>query len=175
MHIQQRIRRLSFLVVFALLASAAAAVVAFPAASPERAHADHEQAVQPLARSGFTDQISALVQIRLAGTDHNHVVLVGDGAEMMVAEVRLHPGEAVPGHTHPGPAFVAVVEGEMTVTHAMDCIPRVYGAGDAWVDPGQGNVHRADNFGDTDLVVYVTFLGLPPGAPATTLVDDPGC
>jgi cyclic pyranopterin monophosphate synthase len=51
-------------------------------------------------------------------------------------------------------------------------VPRSSWGRDAWVDPGQGNVHRADNFGDTDLVVYVTFLGLPPGAPATTLVDD---
>ncbi len=51
--------------------------------------------------------------------------------------------------------------------NASDCVPRVYEAGEAFVDPGQGNVHVGFNASAGETVVYATFLGVPAGSGPT--------
>lgn len=51
---------------------------------------------------------------------------------------RLWYPTAFPWHTHCGPVVVNVVSGEFTCISAEDCVGRVYPAGTALVDPGQG-------------------------------------
>jgi PhzF family phenazine biosynthesis protein len=52
----------------------------------------------------------------------------------------------------------------------------VVDAGEAFVDPGQGNVHIASNPSTTaDAVAYATFLGVPDGEPATVWVAPVDC
>jgi hypothetical protein len=79
-------------------------------------------------------------------------------------------------HTHPGPVIVNVTEGQVIVTNANDCRPRTYGPGQAFVDPGQGNVHIASNASGTDQAKAVaTFFGVPAGSPATIMAPPAAC
>jgi len=139
----------------------------------ERAEADHG-ASQLLARGGFVDDVSGLLKYRLVGTSATRVVHIQDASEMVVVKVTLHPGGASNWHSHPGPGLVAVAEGTMTITYAEDCVPRPYSAGDAFMEPGNV-VMRADNFGEEDVIVYVTFLGIPEGPPSVPYVGDDPC
>ena len=78
-------------------------------------------------------------------------------------------------HTHPGPVIVSIVEGQLEVTNADDCVSRIYTAGQAWADPGEGNVHAAVNPGPGSTRVVATFVGAPYGAPATVHVPPADC
>ncbi len=159
------------------------AAVALFGRSGEHAQAHHEvghPTVQTLARADFPDQVAAQFKLRLAGTKAQRVIQVPDASEVVVLKITFEPGDnedhdRIPWHTHPGPAIVAVASGELTITNASDCVPRVYAAGEAFLDPGGTNVHRADNWGTEDAVVYVTFLGIPAGSGPTIPVEDPGC
>lgn len=77
-------------------------------------------------------------------------------------------------HSHPGPVFVTIVEGELTYYDSDEnCTSVVYSAGDSFIDEGGGHVHFARNEGETDLVLYATYL-VPVGAALRTDADDPG-
>lgn len=59
--------------------------------------------------------------------------------------VRRHdylPGSSTGWHTHPGPVFVTVVEGEVTFYEYDDptCTPIVVKAGEGYVDTGRGHI-----------------------------------
>jgi Cupin domain len=61
--------------------------------------------------------------------------------------VRQHlyaPGSSTGWHTHPGPVFITVVEGEVTFYERDDptCTPVVVRAGEGYVDTGQGHIGR---------------------------------
>jgi quercetin dioxygenase-like cupin family protein len=61
--------------------------------------------------------------------------------------VRQHdyvPGSSTGWHTHPGPVFITVVEGEVTFYEYDDptCTPTVVRAGEGYVDTGQGHIGR---------------------------------
>lgn len=87
-----------------------------------------------------------------------------DGAEVYVQHLRLAPNQASAWHTHPGPVIVTIRSGSLTYQDAAAnaCRERPYAAGQGFVDPGFGNVHRvvAGGFGAE---IYSTFL-LPPGS-----------
>ena len=87
------------------------------------------------------------------------------GTDMFVQHVRLGPNVAVDWHTHPGPAFVALVAGSLTYedARANRCQPIVYRAGEGFVDRGFGHVHRV-RAGEEGVDFYVSYL-LPPGSP----------
>ena len=129
--------------------------------------------VQVLSRSSFPDAIDATFRIKLDRA--TKVVHVEDPSDVVVAKVTIQPGGSLGWHTHPGPAIASVASGELTVTTASDCTTRQYPAGKAFVDPGQGNVHVGYNASAVETVVYVTFLDVPPGQPATIPATDPGC
>lgn len=46
------------------------------------------------------------------------------------------------------------------------CTARIYSAGQAFVDSGQGHVHIARNEGSVPLELYVTYFDVTPGVPA---------
>lgn len=61
--------------------------------------------------------------------------------------VRKHvyaPGSTTGWHTHPGPVFITVVEGEITFYEYDDptCTPIVKRAGEGYVDTGRGHIAR---------------------------------
>ena len=184
MMIYQRSRKRFLLGALPVLGGILIAAVALFGRSGEHVHADHVAGhpnIQTLARSAFPDQVGARFKLRLADTKPQRAIQVPDLSEVVVLKITFRPGDdddhdRIPWHTHPGPAIVAVAAGELTITNASDCAPRVYAAGQAFLDPGGTNVHRADNWGDEDAVVYVTFLGIPADAASPTqLVEDQGC
>lgn len=91
------------------------------------------------------------------------VALPGD-VDAFVQHVRLGANATTGWHTHPGPALVTIVKGGLVYESAewRGCEQRTYGPGQGFVDPGFGNVHRA-NAGPDGVDFYVTYL-LPPGS-----------
>jgi quercetin dioxygenase-like cupin family protein len=57
------------------------------------------------------------------------------------------PGGTTGWHTHPGPSLVIVTLGTITAYDGDDpsCTPKVYTAGQGFVDPGGGHVHLLRN------------------------------
>jgi quercetin dioxygenase-like cupin family protein len=88
-------------------------------------------------------------------------------------QLTIPPGGYTGWHTHPGPTFVAVADGEGTLYHGMSGCPATkYGAGAGFLQP-QTEVHNMRNEGSTPLVLWA-FYALPPGTPNTAIrVDQP--
>jgi hypothetical protein len=81
-------------------------------------------------------------------------------------------------HTHPGPSFVYVVEGQ-TKLQRFDpkdgCTEtQVFGPGSVYFEPPD-QVHRAVVVSAQDAVIVVTRFNIPAGQPFTIPVTDPGC
>jgi len=81
-------------------------------------------------------------------------------------------------HTHPGPSFVYVIEGEIKLdrhTAKDGCTETpVSGPGQAYFEVGD-QVHRAVVVSDQSAVVLVTRFNIPVGAAFTIPAADPGC
>jgi len=125
----------------------------------------------------FPDTVTAKFRMQYEGGNGSLVSnLMYDASSVVVAKVTWAPEGTSGWHTHPGPVIVSVAEGELVVVNERDCIPRTYTAGQAFIDPGQGNVHIASNPSPTEgAVAYATFLGVPVGAPATVWVPPVDC
>lgn len=127
----------------------------------------------------FPDDVAAQLRFRYAepGADRRtHVSNLPDAGTVVLAEVHWEPAGTSGWHTHPGPVIVTVVDGEVQVTNADDCLSRTYTAGQAFIDPGEGNVHIATNAsGATPARAYAMFLAVPAGEPATEHVEPADC
>lgn len=81
-------------------------------------------------------------------------------------------------HTHPGPSFVYVVEGEIKLERFSDndgCVETpVFGPGNAYFEVAN-EVHRAVVVSPTSAVLVVTRFNIPVGGPITVPAADPGC
>jgi quercetin dioxygenase-like cupin family protein len=121
----------------------------------------------------FTDELAATFELTFADDDDECPITVelDDASTAIVARATWTEGGTSGWHRHPGVSLVNMVEGEIEVTMAHDCVPRTYAAGDAWFDPG--HVHNADSADGA--VAYVTFLGIPDGEPATEWVEPVDC
>lgn len=75
--------------------------------------------------------------------------------------VRRHdyaPGSSTGWHTHPGPVFITVMEGEITFYEYDDptCTPIVVKAGGGYVDTGRGHIARNEtNVPAKDMTVII--------------------
>jgi quercetin dioxygenase-like cupin family protein len=127
--------------------------------------------------ANFPNRVGARFQMEYEGYDGAVVSdLPLDASSVVVARVTWQPEGTSGWHTHPGPVIVTVVDGEIEVINERDCVVRTYATGEAFVDPGQGNVHIASNPSTTDdAVAYATFLGVPAGMPATIWVAPVDC
>jgi hypothetical protein len=89
-------------------------------------------------------------------------------SDLYVQQNTWQSGGSTGWHTHPGPSFVIVTQGTVTVYDSDDpaCTPQVYTAGsanNAFVDPGGGHVHLIRNeTGDVAQSVAVQLI--PAGA-----------
>ena len=88
-------------------------------------------------------------------------------ATVSTRALTLKPGEKLPWHYHPGFAFNVVKSGTLTVEDGC--------GGEKTLTPGQGfeemdgRVHRGKNLGETEVVVYDTFI-IPQGKPLTVQI-----
>lgn len=121
-------------------------------------------------RHAFTDGIGMQVRVKPAGRPTD-VVNLEDASRVTMIKFTVQPGVRFPWHSHPGLVIVSVTQGELVFVYADDCVPRPYRVGEAFVDPGFGNVHYAYNPTGGETVILATFIGVPPSGPLTIPVD----
>jgi quercetin dioxygenase-like cupin family protein len=98
-------------------------------------------------------------------------------SDIVIQQSVFNPG-AGPWHTHPGPSFVYVIEGEIKLErhNKQDgCTETpVHGAGQAYYETAD-EVHRAVVVSATPAVLLVTRFNIPVGGAITIPAADPGC
>ena len=107
---------------------------------------------------------SQTTSILLEGTIADSQMFEGR-TKVIVRTLTVKPGEVVPWHYHPGHAFNIVKSGTLTIEDGCGRVQTLApGQGFEAID---GRVHRPQNLGDTDVIVYDTFI-LQDGKPLTT-------
>ena len=99
-----------------------------------------------------------------------------NSTDTVVLTTTIGPGGSTGWHSHPGPAFIVVTQGTLTVYDGNDptCTPHVFGPGTGFLDPGFGHVHIARNEGTTPVTVVQTYLNVPPGGSPRIDAPAPG-
>jgi hypothetical protein len=125
-----------------------------------------------IARAGFADSVDIKIKLR----DERDVIHVPQAADTVMQQIVIGPGGHTGWHSHPGPAIVLVKNAELTLYSSEDpsCTGRSFGAGQAFVDSGQGHVHMARNLTSQNTEVWVTYLDVPPGGSVRIDAADPG-
>jgi quercetin dioxygenase-like cupin family protein len=155
--------------------AAALAVAGWALALPAIVHADHGLPHGTiLARGAFAEATDIKIKSTLGGV--SRVMNVKDSAEVIVQNVTIEPGAQTGWHSHHGPVIVVVAAGTMTLYQADDptCTGETYTVGEAFVDPGQGNVHNARNEGSVGVQLLATYVDVPPGAGPAIPGANPG-
>jgi quercetin dioxygenase-like cupin family protein len=98
-------------------------------------------------------------------------------SDIVIQRAVFTPG-AGPWHSHPGPSFVYVIEGQIKLDRvvgpgACEATP-VFDPGQAYVETGN-QVHRAVVVSDESAVLMVVRFNIPVGAVFTIPAADPGC
>lgn len=132
-----------------------------------------------------TVTVTRTVKIRIKGKTYTRRVkfqvqtvkqLMSCGAQTScdtaVQQVTINPAGSTGWHTHPGPTFVALAQGEGTLYHAggTGCTGQKYAANSGFFQPS-ADVHTLRNEGATPLVLYAFYL-LPSGTPSTSIRTD---
>ena len=166
---------LAISVTVAVAVVVALAVAAWAVASPSVVHADHGLPHGTiLARGAFAEATDIKIKSTLGGV--SRVMHVKDSADAIFQNVTIEPGAQTGWHSHHGPVIVVVAAGTVTLYQADDptCSGETYTAGEAFVDPGQGNVHNARNEGTVGVQLVATLLDVPPGGGPAIPGTNPG-
>jgi quercetin dioxygenase-like cupin family protein len=127
-----------------------------------------------VARGTFADPTDIKFKVDTAGQEVMHVP---DARQTVVQQITIGPGGHTGWHSHPGPVVVVVTGGTLTFYSSEDpaCTPRTYGAGQAFIDHGQGHVHIGRNESTTENVdLWATYFDVPPPPPANNFrIDAP--
>ena len=126
------------------------------------------------ARASFADPTD--IKFKIKGHE-NEVIHVPQAQETVMQQIVIAPGGHTGWHSHPGPVVVLVKAGQMAFYDGDDpaCAARIYVAGQAFVDSGQGHVHIARNESSTEnLEVWATYFDVPPGGAFRIDVPNPG-
>jgi quercetin dioxygenase-like cupin family protein len=98
-------------------------------------------------------------------------------SDIVMQQSVFNPGNG-PWHTHPGPSFIYVIQGQLKlqrVGHKGHCTEtQVYAPGAVYTEVAD-QVHRAVVVSAEPAVVMVTRFNIPIGSPVTIPADDPGC
>ena len=99
--------------------------------------------------------------------------LIGEPTDAAIQRIVMNPGEGPNWHTHDGPVIVLVKSGSFTYV-SDDCSETTYTAGQVFVDPGFGNVHRAYNPGPGTAEVWGSHV-IPRGSGLILPTSAPEC
>jgi len=96
---------------------------------------------------------------------HSFKIASRQPTDTVVLQQTIVPGGTTGWHSHPGPAFIVITQGTLTLYDGDDpaCTPHTYGPGTGFLDRGFGHVHIARNEGTTPAVSVATYLNVPPG------------
>jgi quercetin dioxygenase-like cupin family protein len=156
-----------------LLITATVAVLGYGGIAQAKTDPPPPVAIEVLTpRAVFTDHVKMRVRVKAPGR-HREFVKVSNPSRIVTTRVTVQPGAQIPWHTHPGPVFVTIAEGELTYVSSDHCNSRRYTAGNAFVDPGHGHVHTAYNSGKTVTVFLATFFEAPETGPISIPADAP--
>jgi quercetin dioxygenase-like cupin family protein len=105
------------------------------------------------------------VDTRAEAEDWEAEIKIKGLSDVYVTTITIKPGGYSGWHSHPGPSFIVVKSGVLTLYDDCDdpTIPYVFPAGTALVEDAEC-VHMVVNEGDTDLVFVVVQI-VPFGAP----------
>jgi hypothetical protein len=108
----------------------------------------------------------------------NEVIQTRGKSDLYVQQNTWQPHGSTGWHTHPGPSFVIVTEGSVTVYEGDDasCTPHVYTANtsnNSFVDIGGGDVHLIRNETGSEAKTMAIQL-VPAGATRRVDAADPG-
>lgn len=125
------------------------------------------------ATAGFVDPTG--LKFRIKGLA-DETVMVINAKDTVVQQVIITPGGYTGWHSHPGPVVVLIKSGTMSFYDSEDptCSARIYSAGEAFVDRGQGHVHNAFNEGSVDLELWATYFDVPADGIFRIDAADPG-
>ena len=127
-----------------------------------------------VARGSFTDPVDLKLKIQHDGLEVLHAPALED---TVMQRIEIGPEGFTGWHSHPGPAVVLVTAGRLTIFSSEDpsCAGEPYGAGEAFVDSGQGHVHIGVNPSSTESTeLWVTYFDVPPSAGPRIDAADPG-
>jgi quercetin dioxygenase-like cupin family protein len=127
-----------------------------------------------VARASFVDPTDIKFKINNGSEE---VIHAPEAQETVMQQIIIGPGGSTGWHSHPGPAVALIKAGELALYSSDDptCTPRIYLAGEAFVDSGQGHVHLARNLSATEnLEVWVTYFDVPPGGSPRLDAANPG-
>jgi hypothetical protein len=132
----------------------------------------------PIANATFGDIFS---HVQSKDPKWNEVIKTEGSSDLFVLMNTWQLGGSTGWHTHPGPTFVIVTQGSVTVYDGDDptCTPHVYAANtpntpNSFIDPGGGHVHIVRNEGVIEAHAIAVRL-IPAGARGTdNSVPDPG-
>jgi quercetin dioxygenase-like cupin family protein len=127
-----------------------------------------------VARASFVDPVDVKFKINDGSEE---VIRAPEARETVMQQVIIGPGGHTGWHSHPGPAVAMIKSGALALFSSEDptCTPRIYLAGEAFVDSGQGHVHLARNVSATENVeIWVTYFDVPPGGPFRLDAANPG-
>jgi len=150
-------RKLRIAIVVVALTAAVGASVAYAT------HLFPPQLPPGSAPNGFFVSNSRITEIPLEAVAR---AVNPDGSRLFVQHATFAPGQTTGWHTHPGPVFVMIVSGSLTLEdpQGSTCPSETYGAGEGFVDRGFGNVHRA-TAGASGAEFWATYV-LPPDSHA---------
>jgi quercetin dioxygenase-like cupin family protein len=167
--------RINACLVIAVSVIALLAIASWALALPNLVRADHGLPHGTiLARGAFAAETDIKLKSTLGGV--SRVMNVKNAADVIVQNVTIEPGAQTGWHSHHGPVIVVVAAGTMTLYQADDptCTGETYNVGEAFVDPGQGNVHNARNEGSVGIQLLATYFDVPPGAGPAIPGTNPG-
>lgn len=130
--------------------------------------ADHGLPHPELLGSGmFLDDVSITLRNKILGRN-THVVQMSSASDLFVLRITIEAGGIAPWHNHEGVGFlVNLGPGVLTNYLGESCEPRLFYPGDAFVDPGHGDLHAVRNDSNQEIVILATFVSTagPPVIP----------
>lgn len=124
----------------------------------------------PLQRGSFTDEVG--VKFKLSFGDRTIVTDAKDASQVAFQDFTFAPGGTTGWHSHPGPVVVLVKSGALTYYQGSgSCVGRVYPAGTAFLDSGDGRAHIANNESGVTTETSVVYFGVPEGT--SPRIDEP--
>ncbi len=115
--------------------------------------------------------VKARVKFQVPGMQ-SHIACGATACDMVFQVLTIQPGGHTGWHTHPGPTFVAVAEGEGTLYRGggTGCTPTKYAVGSGFLQHST-ETHNMRNEGSAALVLHAFYL-LPAGTATAAIRID---